>query len=182
LALELLTIDHRRMPETTTEQSQVTTLPRTNVRYVDASILRTNFADTIVEITEAIGEVTVVAKREGLVELMTYLRDEPKLRFNFLSDIGGVDLGEFASPRFAIAYQLYSLELNHRLRVKVFVEEEDAHVPTMCGVWKTANWLEREIYDMFGVTFDDHPDLRRILMPADYEGYPLRKDFPIKGY
>jgi len=170
------------MAETTTEQTQVTALPRTNVRYADASLLRTNFADTVVEISEALGEVTVVAKREGLIELMTYLRDEPSLRFNFLSDIGGVDLGEFATPRFAIAYQLYSLEHNHRLRVKVFVDEDDAHMPTMCGVWKTANWLEREIYDMFGVIFDDHPDLRRILMPADYEGYPLRKDFPIKGY
>src|SRR5689334_8352218 len=117
------------MADPTTEQTQVTTLPRTNVRYADASLLRTNFADTIVEITEAIGEVTVVARREGLVELMTHLRDEPSLRFNFLSDIGGVDLGEFAAPRFAVAYQLYSLEHNHRLRVKVFVEEDDANVP-----------------------------------------------------
>jgi NADH-quinone oxidoreductase subunit C len=151
-------------------------------RYADASLIRTHFAATIEEIIEAIGEVTLVAKRDGLVELMTYLRDEPSFRFNYLSDIGGVDLGEFASPRFAVAYQLYSLEHNHRLRVKVFLEEDDAHLPTMWNVWKAANWLEREIYDMFGVTFDGHPDLRRILMPADYEGYPLRKDFPIKGY
>ena len=151
-------------------------------KYADASLIRSRFADQVQEIIEAVGEVTVVAKREGLVELMTFLRDEPSLRFNYLSDIGGLDLGEFASPRFAIAYQLYSLEHNHRLRVKVFVEEDDAVVPTMWGVWKTSNWLEREIYDMFGVTFEGHPDLRRILMPADYEGYPLRKDFPLKGY
>jgi NADH-quinone oxidoreductase subunit C len=151
-------------------------------RYADASLIRTKFANTIEELIEAIGEITVVAKREGLVELMTWLRDEPGLRFNYLSDIGGVDLGEFASPRFAVAYQLYSLEHNHRLRVKVFLEEDDARLPTMWNVWKASNWLEREIYDMFGVTFDGHPDLRRILMPADYEGHPLRKDFPIKGY
>lgn len=151
-------------------------------KYADASMIRSRFADSVQKIIEAVGEVTVVAKREGLVELMTFLRDEPSLRFNYLSDIGGLDLGEFASPRFAIAYQLYSLEHNHRLRVKVFVEEDDAVVPTMWGVWKTSNWLEREIYDMFGVTFEGHPDLRRILMPADYEGYPLRKDFPLKGY
>jgi NADH-quinone oxidoreductase subunit C len=68
------------------------------------------------------------------------------------------------------------------LRIKVYLGEEDARVPTVSGVWKTANWLEREVYDMFGVIFEDHPDLRRILMPADYEGHPLRKDFPIKGY
>ncbi len=151
-------------------------------RYADASLIRTKFANTIEEIIEAVGEITVVARREGLVELMTWLRDEPGLRFNYLSDIGGVDLGEFASPRFAVAYQLYSLDHNHRLRVKVFLEEDDARLPTMWNVWKAANWLEREIYDMFGVTFEGHPDLRRILMPADYEGHPLRKDFPIKGY
>ena len=151
-------------------------------RYADASLVRTKFADTIEEITEAIGEVTVVAKREGLVELMTFLRDDPSLRFHYLSDIGGVDLGEFASPRFAVAYQLYSIERNHRLRVKVFLEEDDSTLPTMWNLWKASNWLEREIYDMFGVNFEGHPDLRRILMPADYEGYPLRKDFPIKGY
>src|SRR5574341_186150 len=151
-------------------------------RYADASLIRTRFAKTIEEIIEAIGEITVVAKREGLVEVMTWLRDEPGLRFNYLSHIGGVDLGEFANPRFAIAYQLYSLDHNHRLRVKVFLEEDDARLPTMWNVWKASNWLEREIYDMFGVTFEGHPDLRRILMPADYEGHPLRKDFPIKGY
>lgn len=165
-----------------TEQASVTNAPRSSVRYADASLLRAQFADTVVEITEALGEITVVAKREGLIQLLTFLRDEPKLRFNYLSDVGGLDLGEFATPRFAIAYQLYSLEHNHRLRVKVFVDEDDANVPSVCGVWKTANWLEREIYDMFGVNFENHPDLRRILMPADYEGYPLRKDFPIKGY
>jgi NADH-quinone oxidoreductase subunit C len=151
-------------------------------RYADVSLIRTKFAATVQEIIEAVGEVTLVARREGLAELMTYLRDEPSLRFNYLSDIGGLDLGEFASPRFAVVYQLYSLERNHRLRVKVFLEEDDAHLPTMWDVWKAANWLEREAYDMFGIVFDNHPDLRRILMPADYEGYPLRKDFPIKGY
>jgi len=157
-------------------------LPNQTSRYADASPLRAAFADTVGEIIEALGEVTVVAKREGLVKLMTYLRDEPGLRFNFLSDVAGLDLGEFAAPRFAVVYHLYSLVHNHRLRVKVYLEEEDARVPTLCGVWKTANWLEREVYDLFGVIFDDHPDLRRILMPADYEGHPLRKDFPIKGY
>jgi len=151
-------------------------------RYADASLIRTKFADTIEEIIEAIGEITLVAKREGLVELMMFLRDEPSLKFNYLSDIGGVDLGEFASPRFAVAYQLYSLTHNHRLRVKVFLEEDDANLPTMWNIWKASNWLEREIYDMFGVNFEGHPDQRRILMPADYEGHPLRKDFPIKGY
>lgn len=151
-------------------------------RYVDASSLRSSFSNAIDEITEALGEVTVVAKRESLTELMTFLRDTPRFCFNFLSDLSGVDLGEFASPRFAVAYHLYSLDHNHRLRVKVYLEEEDAHISTVSGIWATANWHEREVYDMFGVVFDGHPDMRRILMPADYEGHPLRKDFPIKGY
>lgn len=156
--------------------------PNQTSRYADASLLRTEFAGTVEEIKEALGEVTVIVKREGLIELMTYLRDESRLRFNFLSDVAGLDLGEFATPRFAVVYHLYSLVHNHRLRIKVYLDEDDAHVPTVSGIWKTANWMEREIYDLFGVTFDNHPDLRRILMPADYEGYPLRKDFPIKGY
>ncbi len=166
------------MPETIEKTQGVKSIPR----YTDVSLIRRQFAENIQEIIEAAGEITVVARREGLVELMTFLRDEPTLRFNYLSDIGGLDLGEFAAPRFAVAYQLYSLEYNHRLRIKVFLDEDDARLPTMWGVWKASNWLEREIYDMFGVTFDGHPDLRRILMPADYEGHPLRKDFPIKGY
>jgi NADH-quinone oxidoreductase subunit C len=151
-------------------------------RYVDASQVRGKFETTIEEVIEAISEVTVIARRDGLVALMAHLRDEPSLRFEYLSDIAGLDLGEFASPRFALSYHLYSLTHNHRLRIKVLLDEEDPRVPTMCPLWKSANWLEREIYDMFGVTFDGHPDLRRILMPVDYEGHPLRKDFPIKGY
>lgn len=166
------------MSETTTQ----TPVSKKPPRYADVSLVRHKFAETVEEVIEAIGEITVIAKREGLVELMTFLRDEPSLAFDYLSDIGGLDLGEFAAPRFAVAYQLYSMKHNHRLRVKVCVEENDAHLPTMWQVWKASNWLEREIFDMFGVSFDGHPDLRRILMPADYEGYPLRKDFPIKGY
>ncbi|HYE72999.1 MAG TPA: NADH-quinone oxidoreductase subunit C [Blastocatellia bacterium] len=156
--------------------------PNQTSRYADTSMLESKFADGIEQIIEALGEITVVARRESLVELMTFLRDEPRFAFNFLSDVGGVDLGEFASPRFAVAYHLYSLTHNHRLRIKVFLDEDDARVPTVSGVWNAANWMEREIYDMFGVEFENHPDLRRILMPADYEGHPLRKDFPVKGY
>jgi NADH-quinone oxidoreductase subunit C len=169
-------------PNQTEKAADSSRKPNQTSRYADASLLRRQFAGIVEEIIEAIGEVTVIAKREGLLELMTFLRDEPRLRFNFLSDVAGLDLGEFASPRFAVVYQLYSLAHHHRLRIKVYLGEEDARVPTVSGVWKTANWLEREVYDMFGVIFEDHPDLRRILMPADYEGHPLRKDFPIKGY
>lgn len=153
-----------------------------NKRQADISLLRTTFSAAIEAVVEAVGEVTVVARREGLVELLSFLKHDPKFHFHYLSDLSGLDLGEFASPRFAVNYHLYSLPLNHRLRVKLYLDEDDAHAPTVSGIWATANWHEREVYDMFGIVFDGHPDLRRILMPADYEGHPLRKDFPIKGY
>lgn len=152
------------------------------VKYADASLIRTKFAGSVTDVQESLGEITVVTKREGLIELMTFLKNDPGLRFNYLSDLSGVDLGEFAAPRFAVAYHLYSITHNHRLRVKVFLEEDDARLPTLSGVWKNADWHEREAYDLFGIEFDGHPDPRRILMPYDYEGHPLRKDFPLKGY
>ena len=134
------------------------------------------------EVISAFGEITIVVPREHIVAACSFLKTSPDTRFDFLSDICGADRGPEEEPRFEVNYHLFSTTLHHRLRLKVLLNEEDAHVPTVCGVWKTANWLEREIYDLFGVIFDEHPDLRRILMPADYEGYPLRKDFPIKGY
>lgn len=151
-------------------------------RYANPAALTARFASFIDEVSEALGEITVSVRREGLVEILTFLRDEPSLRFNFLSDLSGVDLGEFADPRFVVAYHLFSVDHNHRLRIKVFLSEDDAQVPTISDIWKSANWMEREVYDMYGIEFTDHPDLRRILMPADYEGFPLRKDFPVKGY
>ncbi|MBO0860003.1 MAG: NADH-quinone oxidoreductase subunit C [Chloracidobacterium sp.] len=172
-------LGHQNSEPRTSEQIQsATRYPR----YADASLISSKFAETIEEIIEAASEITIVARREGLLDLMTWLRDEAAMGFDYLSDVSGVDLGEFASPRFAIAYHLYSFTHNHRLRVKVFLEEDDARLPTMWELWKSSNWLEREVYDMFGVTFDGHPNLVRILTPADYEGHPLRKDFPIKGY
>ena len=163
-------------------QSIVLRGPNQPSRYADITTLSTRFAGSINEIIESLGEITVIVKREGLLELLTWLRDEPGLYFNFLSDVSGVDLGEFATPRFAVAYHLYSLKHNHRLRLKVLLKEDDAQVPTVSGIWKSANWMEREVYDLFGIDFINHPDLRRILMPADYEGFPLRKDFPVRGY
>ncbi len=170
------------MAEEITSQNLSVRGPNQTSNYADATSLQARFADVIEEIVEARGEVTVVVKREGLIKLLAFLRDEPSLKFNFLSDVAGVDLGEFAEPRFAVAYHLYSLPHNHRLRIKALLAEDDAWLPSASNVWKSASWMEREIYDMFGVEFTNHPDLRRILMPADYEGYPLRKDFPTKGY
>jgi NADH-quinone oxidoreductase subunit C len=126
------------------------------------------------------GETTVLVERDSVVDVCAYLRHEPALGYAFLSAIQCCDwLGH--EPRFEISYQLLSMERRDRLRVKIGVSEADLTVPTMTTVWATANWFEREIYDMFGITFIGHPDLRRILMPDDWEGHPLRRDEPIGG-
>jgi len=95
---------------------------------------------------------------------------------------GGADRGLEEDPRFEVNYHLFSTTKHHRLRLKVVLSEEDTHVPTVTGVWRTANWHERETFDLFGVIFDGHPDLRRILLPDDWQGHALRKDFPLRGY
>jgi NADH-quinone oxidoreductase subunit C len=129
------------------------------------------------------GEHTVVVKRESIVDVLTFLRDDPDLCYNLLSDLSGVDYLGYPghdAPRFAVVYNLYSIPRRDRLRVKVCVNAQDPHVPTVIGVYGTANWHERETWDMFGIIFDGHPDLRKILTPDDLVGHPLRKDFDIR--
>lgn len=134
------------------------------------------------EVVEARGEITIIVPREKIVEICRYLKTTPGLEFNMLSDICGVDRGPEEEPRFEVNYHLFSVTKNHRLRLKVLLNDEDAHVETVTGVWRTANWHERETFDLLGVIFDNHPDLRRILMPEDAVGHPLRKDYPLRGY
>lgn len=151
-------------------------------RYADPGLIKSRFADAVTEVAESRGEITVTLTEAGLLPVLRFLRDEPQFAFDFLSDLSGADLGEFAEPRFIVAYHLFSTRHNHRLRVKLLLNEDNARVPSVSGIWKSANWMEREVFDMYGIDFAGHPDLRRILMPADYEGFPLRKDFPTKGY
>jgi NADH-quinone oxidoreductase subunit C len=134
------------------------------------------------EVIEAFGEVTIIIPREHIADVCAYLKAAPGLEFDMLSDICGVDRGPEEEPRFEVNYQLFSTRKYHRLRLKVLLDEANIHVPTVTNVWRTANWHERETYDMFGVIFDNHPDLRRILLPDDWEGHALRKDFPLRGY
>jgi NADH-quinone oxidoreductase subunit C len=128
----------------------------------------------------AYGELTLLAERERIVEVLTVLRDDPDCRFEQLIDICGVDYPERAR-RFDVVYHLLSLARNHRIRVKIQTDE-DTPVPTTVGVYPSADWFEREAFDMFGVFFDGHPDLRRLLTDYGFHGYPLRKDFPMTGY
>ena len=134
------------------------------------------------EVIEAFGEITVVVPREQIVDACAYLKTAPGLEFNLLADLCGVDRGPEEEPRFEVNYHLFSTTKYHRLRLKVLLNEEDTHVSTVTNVWRTANWHERETYDLFGIIFDSHPDLRRILLPDEWEGHALRKDFPLRGY
>jgi len=135
--------------------------------------------DAVVEFVEFRDELTLVVKRELIVEVGTLLRDEPELRYDFLSDLCGVDWPE-KKDRFEVVYNLYSVPHRSRLRLKVRLPADSPSVDSVSGVWPTANWHEREAYDMYGIEFVGHPDLRRILNPDDFEGFPFRKDFPIR--
>jgi len=140
--------------------------------------LKQKFSDAVLDVVEYRGETTITVKKEQIVAVSTFLKME--LGYNFLCDLCGVDyLGQ--SPRFMVVYNLYNIALKDRLRIKVPVEEKDAAVDTVSTVWATANWHERECWDLMGITFNNHPDLRRILMAADWEGHPLRKDYPLQG-
>ena len=162
------------------------TSARTNSTYQPPSALAEAFErerpDWALEVIHAFGEMTVVVPRERIAEVCAQLKTAPGLEFNMLADLCGVDRGPEEEPRFEVNYHLFSTTKFHRLRLKVLLNDEDTHVPTVTGVWRTANWHERETFDMFGVIFDGHPDLRRILLPDDWQGHALRKDFPLRGY
>jgi NADH-quinone oxidoreductase subunit C/D len=145
--------------------------------------LKERFPDDVLEVREEGPYLDLVAKirPQALPDIGRFLHDDPGTAFDMLSDICSVDYPE-DTERFELVYLFKSLPHNHRLRMKVRVTEDDAAVPTLTSVWQGANFLEREVYDLMGIRFDGHPDLRRILMPEDYdEGYPLRKDFPVEG-
>lgn len=137
-------------------------------------------AAEVISVAVAHGELMVEARPEGLVRLMTFLRDDPQCLFASLIDICGVDWPE-RSPRFDVVYNLLSIRLNQRIRIKVRTDEERP-VPSITPVYSAADWFERETWDLYGVMFSDHPDLRRILTDYGFEGHPLRKDFPLTGY
>lgn len=140
--------------------------------------LKAKFGETVLAVSEFRGETTVVVKKEEIVAVCAFLKGE--LGFNFLTDLCSIDyLGQ--APRFIVVYQLYNIGTHKRLRIKAAVEESDARIDTVSGVWATANWLERECYDLMGIVFNNHPDPRRILMPDDWIGHPLRKDYPVQG-
>jgi NADH-quinone oxidoreductase subunit C len=145
--------------------------------------LRGQFGDRVLETHDFRGDHTAVVGREAIGDVLALCRDDPALRCDLLVDVTAVDYlkypGREDGPRFDVVYHLYSVEHNHRLRLKVPVEQDDAWVPTATGLWPIANWLEREVWDMFGIRFEGHPDLRRLLLYEEFVGHPLRKDYPV---
>jgi len=140
--------------------------------------LSEKFGDSIIESKDFRGELTVVVPPDRIIDVCRFCKDD--CQYDLLADLFGIDMYT-PVKRFGVVYNLYSLKDRHRFRIKTFIEEDHLHVPSVTGVWGTANWHERETYDMFGIIFDGHPDLRRIYMPDEFEYYPLRKDFPLMG-
>lgn len=142
--------------------------------------IKTAVPDAVEEVADFREERTLFIKKDQLKDVCLLLRDDEELQYNFLSDICADDLlPEF--PRFAVSYHLYSIPKNHRLRLRVWVEDPDEGVETVTTVWPIANWLEMEVWDLMGINFQGNNNLRRLFLPEDWQGHPLRKDYPL-GY
>lgn len=140
-------------------------------------LVKAVFADRLLDCHSYRGDDTIVIHRDSLLEVARRLKEDPELDFQILVDLTAVDYVDEVE-RFEIVYHFLSLRRNHRLRVKVRVHEDDPEVPSLVSLWSGANWLEREVWDMFGIRFKGHPDLKRILMYEEFQGHPLRKDYP----
>lgn len=146
-----------------------------------AEIIRDRYPAEVKEIKEFRGQVSVIVKRDRVKEIMKYLHHSPELYFDYLQDLCGVDHSGRKEPRFEVVYHLYSIRHRHTIRIKAEVPEDNCAIDSVTDIWAGANWHERECYDLFGIKFNGHPDLRRILLPEDWEGHPLRKDYPLKA-
>jgi NADH-quinone oxidoreductase subunit C len=142
--------------------------------------LSAEVAGSVAQVSYYLGDWTVIVPVSHVLQAVTHLRDAPNAAFDLCSDVTATDWPLRAEARFDVIYILYSTRHRHRVRVKVKVAEHQG-LPSVTGVWPAANWLEREVFDMFGVNFTGHPDRRRILMPDDWQGHPQRKDYPLEG-
>lgn len=149
--------------------------------------LNNRFGDRLEKCSVAAGEVTIEIDRGQLLDICTTLRDDTGLHFEQLIDLCGVDYSEYGEgawrgPRFAVVYHLLSIRNNCRLRLRIFTADDEPRVDSVVGIWNGANWFEREAFDLFGILFDGHPDLRRLLTDYGFIGHPFRKDFPLLGH
>ncbi|HUL44742.1 MAG TPA: NADH-quinone oxidoreductase subunit C [Bacteroidota bacterium] len=142
--------------------------------------LREQFPSAVEVVSEFRDELTLIIRKADILPVCSFLQSNSDLSFDSIRDLCGADYHR-PDDRFEVIYNIYSLKNNFRLRLKVRIDEKDLHVASVSGIWQGANWLERESYDMYGILFDGHPDLRRIYLPEEFEYYPLRKDFPLMG-
>lgn len=146
-----------------------------------ADRLKERFPEEVTRVIEFRGQISVAVRKNRIVEICAFLHDDPELFFDYLVDLCGLDNLGKDRPRFEVVYHLFSMKHRHALRLKAEVPDNDARIDSVMPVWIGANWHERECYDMYGIFFSGHPDLRRVLLPEDWEGHPLRKDYPLKG-
>jgi NADH-quinone oxidoreductase subunit C len=143
-------------------------------------IVKDKFPDAVVDSHSGHGDETVSIRKDSLIEVMRFLRDDSRTSFNFLMDLTAVDYLDMGkTPRFEVVYHLYSLGHNHRLRIKAGVEEKDCNINSLVQIWIGADWYEREVWDLYGIVFEGHPNMKRLLLYEEFEGHPLRKDYPI---
>ncbi|MCX7875696.1 MAG: NADH-quinone oxidoreductase subunit C [Melioribacteraceae bacterium] len=142
--------------------------------------LKENFTDSIIEITDFRNDLSITVKQEKLFELAKFLKENENLLFEMCKDVTAIDWAT-RKNRFTVVYHLYSFKLNFNLRLKSNLETEPYQIQSVTPIWQSANWYERETYDMYGIEFINHPDLRRMYMPEGFEYHPLRKDFPVLG-
>ena len=139
------------------------------------------FPDALVATHADLGDATACVDPAQLLDVMRFLRDDEATAFEMLMDLTAVDLLGRREPRFEVVYHLYSVARGHRLRVKAGVPESAPEIASLCPIWPSANWMEREVWDLYGIRFNGHPDLRRLLLYDEFEGHPLRKDYPKTG-
>ena len=142
--------------------------------------LKEKFFADIVDVSQFRDQVSVSVRRDRILDICRYLFEDPDIHMDYLSDLCGVDYPD-REFRFEVVYNLYSIKYRHRIRLKALIPEREPSIDSVVPIWSGANWHEREACDMFGIVFSGHPDLRRILMPEDWEGCPLRKDYPLEG-
>jgi NADH-quinone oxidoreductase subunit C len=151
-----------------------------NLKVLIPQKLQEKFPRVKFEFVDYRGDLSVKFSKEYVTDICRFLKEDPELEFRFCEDVTAIDWAE-RKNRFTVVYHIFSLRHNFRLRLKADVDESDCKIDTVSSIWKTANWHERETYDMFGIKFNNHPDLRRMYMPEDFEYHPLRKDFPLMG-
>ena len=150
-----------------------------------AKMIEEKFPGDVLGTTSHAGQVGVRVASEKIRDICRFVHDDPALRMDHLADLTAVDYSAYpgdAGPRFEVVYNLISTSFRHRIRLKARVPADNPRIDTVTTVWQTANWHERETYDLMGIVFNDHPDLRRILLTEDWVGHPLRKEYPVKGY